>query len=150
VVAARGRLDVAEVVLIAWGGAAAGGMIGWLAGLRGGRALVATRRLPLHRARTRALAEGERFYRRHGLLAVFFTPSWMAGIAEMRWTRFVPANAVASLVWALAVGVGAYYAGPPVVDVAQDVGTVGLLVALGLIAAGAALEALRRRRRALS
>ena len=147
VVAARGRLDIGEVVLVAAAGAAAGGMAGWLLGLRGGRALIATRRLPLYRSRRRALAEGERFFARYGLVAVFFTPSWMAGIAEMRWTRFVPANAVAALVWALTLGVGAYYAGPPIVDVVQDVGTVGLVVVLAALVGGALLEALRRRRR---
>jgi membrane protein DedA with SNARE-associated domain len=150
VVAARGRLDVTEVVLIAWAAAAAGGMLGWALGLRGGRAVVATRRLPLHRLRMRTLAQGERFYERYGLLAVFFTPSWMAGIAEMRWTRFVPANAAAALVWAVTIGVGSYFAGPPIVDIVQGAGTVGLLVALGVLVGGAALEALRRRRRALS
>jgi len=150
VVAARGRLDVTEVVLIAWVAAAAGGMVGWGLGLRGGRALVATRRLPLHRLRTRALTQGERLYERHGLLAVFFTPAWMAGIAEMHWTRFVPANLVAALAWALAFGVGAYFAGPPVADVVHGVGTVGLLVVLGVVVGGAALEALRRQRRARS
>jgi membrane protein DedA with SNARE-associated domain len=147
VVAARGRLDVVEVVLIAWAGAAAGGMIGWVLGLRGGRALVATRRLPLYRSRTRALGQGERFFERYGLLAVFFTPSWMAGIAEMRWTRFIPANAVASLVWALTLGAGSYFAGPPIVDVFQDVGTAGLIVVLGALFGGILLESVRRRRR---
>jgi undecaprenyl-diphosphatase len=134
VVAARGRLDITEVVLLAWAGAAGGGMIGWILGLRGGRALVATRRLPFHGSR-------------YGLLAVFFTPSWMAGIAEMRWTRFVPANAVAALLWALTLGAGAYFAGPPIVDVVQDVGTIGLIVVLGALFGGIVLQSRRRRRR---
>jgi membrane protein DedA with SNARE-associated domain len=147
VVAARGRLDIVEVILIAWAGATAGGLLGWVLGLRGGRALVATRRLPLHRSRTRALAQGERFYGRYGLLAVFFTPSWMAGIAEMRWTRFVPANAVAALVWALTLGLGSYLVGPTILDTFQDIGTVGLVITLGVLAGGIAAETVRRRRR---
>jgi membrane protein DedA with SNARE-associated domain len=80
--------------------------------------------------------------------AVFLTPSWMAGIAEMRWTKFVPANAVSALLWAVTLGVGAYYAGPPIVDVVQDVGTVGLVVILAALVGGALLRGLRRRRRA--
>lgn len=147
VVAARGRLDITEVVLIAWAGATAGGMAGWILGLRGGRALVLTRRLPFHRARMRALAEGERVFRRYGFVAVFFTPSWMAGIADMRWTRFVPANLVAALLWAVTLGVGAYFAGPPVVDVVGDIGTAGLIAVLLVIGGGIALGSLRRRRR---
>jgi membrane protein DedA with SNARE-associated domain len=147
VVAARGRLDIVEVVLVAAAGAAAGGMAGWILGLRGGRALVATRRLPFYRSRRRALAQGERFFERYGIVAIFFTPSWMAGIAEMRWTKFVPANAVSALLWALTLGVGAYYAGPPIIDVVQDIGTVGLIVVLAALGGGALLRALRRRRR---
>jgi membrane protein DedA with SNARE-associated domain len=71
----------------------------------------------------------------------------MAGIAEMRWTKFVPANAVSALLWALTLGVGAYYAGPPIIDVVQDIGTVGLIVVLAALGGGALLQALRRRRR---
>jgi membrane protein DedA with SNARE-associated domain len=63
----------------------------------------------------------------------------------MRWTRFLPANLIAALVWALLIGVGSYFAGPPVVDVVQDVGTVGLVIALVLLVGAGALGALRRR-----
>src|SRR5689334_7078173 len=45
--AARGRLDLAEVLLTAWAGAASGGVLGWLVGRRGGRRLF-TIAGPLH------------------------------------------------------------------------------------------------------
>jgi membrane protein DedA with SNARE-associated domain len=144
VVATHGRLDLAEVLLVAWAGAAVGGVAGWIVGLRGGRAVIA-RPGPLHRLRLRALGRGERFYERYGLLAVYLTPTWMAGVARMRANRFLLANAVAALVWALTVGIGAYFAGPPIVDVVQDVGTAGLLIAIAVMAAGAAARTLRRR-----
>jgi membrane protein DedA with SNARE-associated domain len=146
VVAARGHLDIAEVVIVAWAGAVAGGLVGWWVGLRGGRALV-VRPGPLHRVRLRALARGERFYDRFGLLAVYLTPTWMAGVARMSAARFLPANAFTSLLWALAIGVGAYFAGPPVVDFVHDVGFAGLAVAVPVAAAAGALERRRRRRR---
>ena len=145
VIAAHGRLDLVEVLLFAWVGAVLGGNVGWFLGLTGGRGLV-TRPGPFHRARCRALARGERFYARYGMVAVFFTPAWMAGIAEMRWTRFFPANLLAALVWSLGFGLGAYLAGPPVLDVANDIGLAGTLIVVALVAAALAAELLRRQR----
>jgi membrane protein DedA with SNARE-associated domain len=150
VVAARGHLDIVEVTLVAWGGATAGGVVGWLLGRRGGRAVIASPG-PFRRARRRALDRGERFYARYGTLAVFLTPAWMAGVSKMPWTRFVPANVVSALVWALTIGVGGYFAGPPVVDVFQNVGlAVSIAIAVALVAGGSMAEWMRRRRRRAS
>ena len=146
VIAAHGHLDLLEVLLFAWLGAVVGGNIGWLLGLTGGRGLV-TRRGPFHRARRKALVRGERFYERYGMVAVFFTPAWMAGIAEMQWSRFFPANLLAALTWALGFGLGAYFAGPPVLEVADDIGLAGTLIIAALIAAALAGELLRRQRK---
>ena len=145
VIAAHGHLDVLEVVLFAWFGAVIGGNLGWFLGLTGGRGLV-TRRGPFHRARSNALARGERFYERYGMVAVFFTPSWMAGIAEMRWSRFFPANLLAAVAWSLGFGLGAYFAGPPILEVAEDIGLAGTLIVIGLVVAALTAELLRRRR----
>jgi len=146
VVAAHGHLDILEVTLIGWMGAVVGGNIGWLLGARGGRALV-TRRGPFYRLRLRTLARGERFYERYGAVAVFLTPAWMAGIAEMRWSRFFPVNSLAALLWAIGFGVGAYFVGPPILEVGDDLGLLGTLVVAALVAAALVAEALRRRRR---
>ena len=146
VVAAHGHLDILEVTLIGWVGAVVGGNIGWLLGARGGRALV-TRPGPFYRLRLRTLARGERFYERYGAVAVFLTPAWMAGIAEMRWSRFFPVNSLAALLWAIGFGVGAYFVGPPVLEVGEDLGLAGTLVVAALVAAAIVAEALRRRRR---
>jgi membrane protein DedA with SNARE-associated domain len=146
VIAAHHRLDILEVVLVGWLGAIVGGNIGWLLGLRGGRALV-MKEGPLFRSRQRALARGERFFERYGMVAVFFTPAWVAGIAEMHWPRFFPANMLAALVWSLGFGVGAYFAGPPILEIADDVGVAGTILVC-VVAAGAVLaEVVRRRRR---
>lgn len=146
ILAARGRLDLAEVLVVAWLGAMVGGVSGWALGRRAGQALI-TARGPLRRQRMAALERGERFFTRFGLLAVYFAPSWVAGSTGMRGARFIPANAFAALVWVALVGVGAYAVGPPIGEVAGDVGLVGLLALGALALAGIAGVFLRRLRR---
>ncbi|MEA2440110.1 MAG: hypothetical protein QOH76_1534 [Thermoleophilaceae bacterium] len=130
IAAARGKVDVSSMIAVAWVGAMAGGACGWLAGLKGGRALM-TRPGPLYRLRLRLLRRGDAIYERRGLLAVYVAPTWMAGISGMRFGRFMPANAIATLAWALLIGLGAYFAGPSVADWLADAGTLGL-IAIGL------------------
>ncbi len=146
ILAARHRLDIVSVIAIAWVGATAGGVAGWLIGLKAGRTVL-TARGPLHRARLAALRRGDRFYERFGPLAVFFTPSWVAGIHGMRWTRYLLANAISALVWALIVGLGAFLVGPAITEVISDLGLVGGIVVAGLVAAALAAAFTRRRRR---
>jgi membrane protein DedA with SNARE-associated domain len=81
--------------------------------------------------RLRLLRRGDAIYERRGLLAVYVAPTWMAGISGMRFARFMPANAIATLAWALLIGLGAYFAGPSVADWLADAGTLGL-IAIGL------------------
>jgi membrane protein DedA with SNARE-associated domain len=147
VLAAHHHIDIAEAVVVAWMGATAGGIIGWVVGLRAGRAVVAAPG-PLYRTRMSALERGDRFFERFGTVAVFFTPSWVAGIHGMRARRYLPANAAAALVWALVVGVGAYFAGPPIVELVSDLGLVSGIVVVGLVVAAAGGGLLHRRRRA--
>jgi membrane protein DedA with SNARE-associated domain len=132
--AAHHHLDIFSVVAVAWLGALAGGTIGWVAGRRAGRAVLSAPG-PLARMRLNALARGDRFYERYGPVAVFFTPSWVAGIHDMRASRFLPANAVSALIWALLIGVGTYLAGPSIVDIVSDAGLVGgIAVGVALVA----------------
>jgi hypothetical protein len=49
--------------------------------------------------------------------------------------------------WAGGIGVGAYLAGPAVIEVVNDFGTVSVVLLAGLVGAAAALEVVRRRRR---
>jgi membrane protein DedA with SNARE-associated domain len=146
VLAARHHLDIGSAVVVAWLGALVGGTVGWLAGLRAGRTVL-TAPGPLHRARLAALKRGDRFFERFGAVAVFLTPSWVAGIHGMRAARFLPANAVAALVWALVVGLGAFLVGPSVVEFVDDLGLVTALVLGGLVVAAAAGALLSRARR---
>jgi membrane-associated protein len=132
VAAAHGKVDIGSIVFVAWLGATAGGVAGWAVGLKGGRALM-TRPGPLYRLRLRLLRHGDAIYEKRGWFAVFVAPSWMAGISGMRAARFVPANAASALVWALGIGLGAYFVGPSVADLADDIGLGGVIVLAVLV-----------------
>jgi membrane protein DedA with SNARE-associated domain len=143
IAASRGKVDLESTIAVAWAGGVAGGTVGWVLGLKGGRALL-TADGPLHRTRRRVLRSGERFYAKHGPLAVYFAPSWMAGVHGMPARRFLPLNAVACAIWALLIGVGAYLIGPRITDLVGDMGTYGIV---GLAVLGVSLGLLSRRRR---
>jgi membrane protein DedA with SNARE-associated domain len=143
IAAAHGHIDVAGMILAAWVGATIGGTAGWLIGLKGGRALV-TKPGPLYRLRLRLLRHGDAVYARRGWLAVYLAPSWMAGISGMPAPRFLPANAVASLAWALAIGLGAYVAGPSIAEAVADLGVAGLAALVMLLALSTAGRRLLR------
>jgi membrane protein DedA with SNARE-associated domain len=140
--AAHGHLDLTALVAIAWAGASAGGMAGWIVGVKGGRTLLVAPGA-LQRLRLGLIARGDRFYERFGALAVLFTPSWMAGIHNMRWSRFLLANTLSALVWAAAIGAGAYLLGPSIADIVADAGAAG--VALVGVLLGLTALILRRR-----
>jgi membrane protein DedA with SNARE-associated domain len=141
--AAHGHLDLSSVVAVAWAGATTGGAAGWLLGVKGGRSLL-TAPGPLLPLRLTLIARGDRFYERYGPVAVLFTPSWVAGIHHMRWSRFLPVNAVSALIWALAFGVGAYLLGPSISDIAADAGLAGRLLLGALLVLAAVVVAWRR------
>jgi len=141
--AAHGHLDLSSVVAVAWAGATTGGAAGWLLGVKGGRSLL-TVPGPLLALRLALIARGDRFYERYGAVAVLFTPSWIAGIHDMRWSRFLPVNAVSALIWALAFGVGAYLLGPSIADIAADAGLAGQLLLGTLLVLTMVLLAWRR------
>jgi membrane protein DedA with SNARE-associated domain len=122
-------------------------VVGWLIGRYGGRRVVLAGRW-LHGTRERALEQGERFFERFGWLAVYLAPSWVAGINGMSAGRFLPANAVWALAWALGLGLGSYAIGPSVRDISADIGLIGTLL-LAALAIGALLvtrSGIRRRR----
>jgi membrane protein DedA with SNARE-associated domain len=143
---AHHHLDLTSVVAVAWAGASAGGTAGWIVGVRGGRGLV-TAHGPLRQVRLAVIARGDRFFERYGPVAVLFTPSWIAGIHDMRWSRFLPFNAISALTWALSIGLGAYLVGPSITDIAADAGLAGGALVLALLALALGLVARRRLQR---
>lgn len=145
VLAAHHKLDIAGVVAVAFAAAAAGGVVGWLLGMKAGR-VVLTARGPLHRARHKALEKGDEVFLRYAALAVFLTPSWVAGIHRVRPGLFMVINAGGAALWAVGIGLGAYFVGPSVIDFVSELGwiTGGALIVLIIVVI---VDQLRRRRR---
>jgi membrane protein DedA with SNARE-associated domain len=146
VFAAKHRLDIAGVLLYAWVGAIAGGVAGWLIGMRAGRAVMRAPG-PLRGARLKAIERGDEIFTRVPVVAVLLTPSWIAGIHRVRARLFVPVNAASAALWAGGIGLGAFFAGPTVVDVVDDIGWATAVAFVLLVLSGVFLEVRRRRRR---
>ncbi len=127
ILAAHNRLNLGPVLFYAWVGATTGGVAGWVIGLKAGRALISAPG-PFLRARHRALARSERLYERFGTAAVILTPSWAAGIARMRTTRYLLVNAASAALWAALYGLGAYLTGRTITDLFSDLGLLGAII----------------------
>ena len=152
--ASNGHLTITGVIAVAAAAAIIGDNIGYWLGREGGRRLL-YRYAFLRRFAERVMPPAERFFARHGGKAVFFarffgglrvTGAWMAGITRMTWWRFLFWNAAGGIVWAVGVGLIAFYGGHAAADVIEDYGLYGgiavaVLVVIGLVA----LHVLRRR-----
>lgn len=147
VFAARHKLDIGTVLAVAWLSATAGGVAGWLIGMKAGRVVLTTRG-PLHRARLKALDRGDEVFSRWAVTAVLLTPSWIAGIHRVRPKVFLPTNAAGAALWSVGIGLGAYFVGPKVIDFVSDLGLVTGAGLVLLVIAGVWVEIRRRRRRA--
>jgi membrane protein DedA with SNARE-associated domain len=145
IIAAAGKLDIVSVIAIAFAGSVVGGIVGWMIGLKAGRTVL-TAPGPLYRARLRALERGDRIFHRRVAIAVIMTPAWVAGIHHVRSRIYQPLNVLAAALWALAVGLVAYYVGPSVADFVGDLGLVALIVIGVILIGGTLFEILRRRR----
>jgi membrane protein DedA with SNARE-associated domain len=145
ILAASGKLDISSLIAVAFVGGTVGGVAGWLIGLNAGRTVL-TARGPLHRVRLRALERGDRIFHRHVAIAVILAPAWVAGIHHVRTRVYLPLNALAALVWALGVGLGAYYLGPSIADFLGDLGLATLIVIGIILIGGTFFEVFRRRR----
>lgn len=144
--AAKSKLDISEVLLVAWVAATAGGIAGWLIGMRAGRVVMSAPG-PLQRARQHAIARGDEIFGRVPVLAVVLTPSWIAGIHRVRPGVYLPTNALSAALWSVGIGLGAYFAGPAVAEVVDDVGWAVTIGLVALIAVAIVLELRRRRNR---
>ncbi|HSP74557.1 MAG TPA: DedA family protein [Gaiellaceae bacterium] len=154
VLAARGHLSIAAVIGVAATAAIVGDNIGYWVGRTGGRKLI--ERAPLaHRYADRVLPPAERFFERHGGKTVFigrfvsilrFTAAWLAGISEMPWWRFFAWNAAGGIVWALGVGLLAFYGGKAAADAISHYGAYGAgAVVVAVVLGAVGLHVWRRR-----
>jgi membrane protein DedA with SNARE-associated domain len=125
---ANHKLPVEPVLFIAWLGAMSGGIIGWVIGWQAGRRLL-TASGPLLHFRTKMLAHSEAVYYLHPSLAILLTPSWAAGIEKVRWRPYLPLNALSALIWAVPLGLGAYFLGSHVTtEFSSEIGWVVLAI----------------------
>jgi membrane protein DedA with SNARE-associated domain len=140
--ASKGKLNIVEVIVVAAAAAIVGDNGGYWVGRHWGRRLL-TRWARLERLSRRVLPPTERFFERHGDKTVFigrflpvlrFTAAWMAGVARMRWWRFLAFNAAGGICWATFVALLAYYVGRAAADAFNRYGLIGA----GVILAGAA------------
>jgi membrane protein DedA with SNARE-associated domain len=145
IVAAKNKLDIEPVLIWAWVGATTGGIVGWLVGrVAGRRVMIAPG--PLRGLRLKAVERGEEVFHRLTVIAILLTPSWVSGIHRVGTAVYLITNAVSAAVWAVGIGLAAYYVGPPVLDVLVDVGWVSAIGLGVLLVVGIGFEVSRRRR----
>jgi membrane-associated protein len=154
VLAGKGHLSIEGVIAVATAAAIIGDNIGYWIGREAARPLI-DRSRRLERYADRVLPPAERFFKRHGGKAVFFarffgglrvTGAWMAGITRMDWWRFLIWNAAGGIVWALGVGLLAYYAGKAAADALARYGVYAAIVGgILFVLAIAAIHVWRRR-----
>ena len=153
-VAGEGEIAFLPLVAIVWACSAVGEAFNFWCGRRFGRPFI-VRRGPRFGVTPDRLARVEDHFERHGAATVLlgrFIPlvrssaPFVAGSSLMPWARFLPYSVVGNLAWAGAFcGLGyAFYRSAD--DIAELVGSIGLIV-FGLVFAAAVLAYLLHRRR---
>lgn len=146
VMASQGHYSIGLVIAVTAAAAIIGDNLGyWVIGRWGGTALF-NRSGWLRRYSERALRRAEAVMTRHGGKTVFigrfvsvlrYTVAWLAGLTRMGPWRFLFWNAAGGVVWAVSVGLVAFYGGQALADAIQRDGVyaaAGLAVVLILVA----------------
>lgn len=154
VAASRGTVSLAEVLVAAAVGAVAGDQVGYFVGRKYGEELL--RRIPDRLLDEDKLQAARSFIRRLGAKGVILG-RWTAalralvpglsGMAHMHYTRFLIANVIGGVLWAVVVGVVGYEAGDQWPKVQSAVGNASYVVLAVVVVALAAAYLVRRRRR---
>jgi membrane-associated protein len=152
--AASGHGSITWIIVAAGLAAILGAAVGYAIGRYRGRDILAL--WPWFARQTApALKRSDDFFQKHGSKAVFlgrFVPlvratlGWMSGVGRMPIWSFMLWNVAGAVVWAIGIGLLAYFAGAAVVKAIERDATfavVGLLV----IAAVAVVVHIRRRKR---
>ncbi len=151
--ASRGTVSLAEVLIAASLGAVAGDQVGYAVGHRYGEGLL--RRIPDRLLDDDKLRSAQAFIRRMGAKGVILG-RWtaalralvpgLAGMSQMHYARFLAANLVGGVVWAVVVGVVGYEAGDQWPAVQRTVGNASYALLAVLALAFLVLHLVRRRR----
>jgi membrane protein DedA with SNARE-associated domain len=145
VLASQGHFDIVAVIVLAAVAAIIGDNIGYWLGRKGGRRLLLRWGFVARHAE-RGLPYAERFFAKHGGKTVFFARfvavlrvfgAWVAGMTKMDWRRFLLWNAAGGICWALAYGLAAYFFGKAAVELVVRWGTIGFVVLIVVVIAGA-------------
>jgi membrane protein DedA with SNARE-associated domain len=147
-------MSIVAVIAVAAVAAILGDNVGYWAGRLGGRKLLQRWEL-LDRHASRVLPWSERFFKRHGGKTIFLarfiavlrvTAAWLAGISKMHWWLFFLWNAAGGIVWAVAVGLVAYYAGQAAAAAISRYGLIAGAAIVILLVVGAFVFRFIRRR----
>ena len=153
VAASQGSVSIELVLLAACLGAVLGDQVGYLVGREWGETVL--RKIPDRLLDEDRLQKGRAYVRRMGAKGVILG-RWtaalralipgLAGMAHMSYPRFLVANIIGGVGWAITVGVVGYLAGNSYKKVESALGSVSYVL-LGLIVVGAiAWHFLRNRR----
>jgi len=154
VLAARGDMNIVEVIVVAAAAAIIGDNVGYWLGRLGGRRLL-ERWEPLERHAARVLPWSERFFKRHGPKTIFLsrffavlrvTAAWLAGISRMHWWLFFFWNAAGGICWAVLVGLVSYYLGRTAAEAINRYGLIAGVAIVALLVLGALIFRFIRRR----
>jgi membrane protein DedA with SNARE-associated domain len=141
--AGAGHLNIAIVIALGALGAIAGGDIGYLIGLRGGRPFL-EKVLSVFRLEVGHLAQAEMFFAHHGdktilvgrfILGLRTWASVFAGVAHMPFWRFQLYSVLGAVPWAILWGVVGYLLGnnwPLLTTILKATGYGGLALAVGV------------------
>jgi membrane protein DedA with SNARE-associated domain len=155
ILASNGNYEIEWVIVLAAAAAIIGDNLGyWGIGRWGGRALF-ERWEWLNRYQHHVLPRAERIMVRHGGKTVFFgrfiavlrfSAAWLAGLGKMEWWRFLFWNAFGGIVWAVGVGLAAYYAGEAAQRAIEEYGIFAAAAVVALLVIGVLASHLLSRR----
>jgi membrane protein DedA with SNARE-associated domain len=155
ILASNGNYEIEWVIVLTAAAAIIGDNLGyWGIGRLGGRRLF-ERWWWLNQYAHRVLPPTERVMQRHGGKTVFigrflpilrFTAAWMAGLGKMPWWRFLFWNMLGGIVWAVSVGLAAYYAGEAAQRAIEEYGVFAAAGIVVVLVLGALASHLLRRR----
>jgi membrane protein DedA with SNARE-associated domain len=139
VIASRGHVQLAVVILLVVAAAIAGDTVGYELGRHLGTRVL---RAPIFDKRRKNLEDAQRFLRRRGASAVFLgrfvaffravMPA-LAGMSHMSYRRFLAFNAAGGLVWGIGFVVLGYAAGDSYKTVERSVGTIAVVVVVSVV-----------------